>query len=108
LTKAFWQLIVDCTMNDKVVNDLKKFITTTVREEVSGFATKADLANFATKSDIVELREEMNERFDENYTTQNEILNVIGGFQDAQTRALSVQADHIDDHGLRLVKLESR
>jgi hypothetical protein len=73
-------------MDDKNLKELKEFITNTVHQEIAPLV----------------------ERFDENDLKQNEILNAIGEVQNTQSRALHVQASHIDDHQRRIVKLEKR
>ena len=84
-------------MNEETLKDLKQFITTTVREEISG-----------VREDITSLETRINARFDENYLKQNEILNAIGEVQELQNRAIRRQADTIDNHELRIEKLEKR
>lgn len=77
-------------MDEKALNDLKQFITTTVHQEISNLETKIDT------------------RFDENDTMQNEILNAIGENQELHSKAIRYQANNLDDHERRIVKLEKR
>jgi hypothetical protein len=50
-------------MNEDVIADLKQSMVGTVRQELSGVATKDDLQ--AVKDEVVGLRSEMNQRFDD-------------------------------------------
>ncbi len=84
-------------MNEKTLNDLKQFITTTVREEITG-----------VREEITNLETRINARFDENDAMQNEILNAIGEIQESQSKAIRRQADVIDNHERRILKLEKR
>ena len=84
-------------MNEETLKDLKQFITTTVREEISG-----------VREDITSLETRINARFDENDIVQNEILNAIGEVQELQNKAIRRHADTIDNHEHRIVKLEKR
>ena len=84
-------------MNEATLKDLKQFITTTVREEISG-----------VREDITSLETRINARFDENDIVQNEILNAIGEVQELQNKAIRRQADTIDNHEIRILKLEKR
>ncbi len=84
-------------MNEATLKDLKQFITTTVREEISG-----------VREDITSLETRINARFDENDIVQNEILNAIGEVQELQNKAIRRHADTIDNHEHRIVKLEKR
>ncbi|MEI7917959.1 MAG: hypothetical protein WCH58_01095 [Candidatus Saccharibacteria bacterium] len=98
-------------MNEETLTDLKQFITTTVREEISGVNERIDGVNARITSLEVRVDErfdKIDERFDENDLKQNEILNAIGEVQELQNRAIRRQADAIDNHELRIVKLEKR
>ena len=84
-------------MNEENLNDLKQFITTTVHQEIAG-----------VHQDITDLHQEIDSRFDENDTIQNEILNAIGEVQESQNKAIHRQAEVIDNHERRILKLEKR
>ena len=70
-------------MNEDVITDLKQFIAATIRQKLSGFATKDDLKSLATKSDldtqIKGLRSEMNTRFDDMDAKLDAIADAYAG-----------------------------
>ena len=119
-------------MNEATLKDLKQFITTTVREEISGVreevaSIREEVAGVrqevtgvheevtglhkevaSVREDITSLEKRINARFDENDIVQNEILNAIGEVQELQNKAIRRHADTIDNHEHRIVKLEKR
>ncbi len=112
-------------MNEEALKDLKQFITTTVRQEISGVNERIDGVDekinsvreevASVREEIASVREEIasletriNTRFDENDVVQNEILNAIGEVQELQNKAIRRQADTIDNHEIRILKLEKR
>jgi uncharacterized coiled-coil DUF342 family protein len=84
-------------MDEKALNDLKQFITATIHQEIASLETRID-----TRFEAI------NARFDENDTMQNEILNAIGENQELHSKAIHYQANNLDDHERRIVKLEKR
>lgn len=68
-------------MNEDAITDLKQFIVTTIRQELSSVGTKDDLAA---------LRGEMNQRFDD----QDAKLNIIA---DAHAETLENHEQRISD-----------
>ena len=105
-------------MNEEALKDLKQFITTTVRQEISGVNERIDGVDEkinSVREEVASVREEIasletriNTRFDENDVVQNEILNAIGEVQELQNKAIRRQADTIDNHEIRILKLEKR
>ena len=98
-------------MNDETLNDLKQFITTTVHQEI--FGVSQDITGIHKEisgihQEITSLETKINERFDENNTMQNEILNAIGETQELHAKAIRHQANTIDNHERRILKLEKR
>lgn len=96
-------------MNEETLNNLKQFITATIRQEITG--VHKDITNLETKIDARfdendKRFDAIDARFDENNTIQNEILNAIGEAQESQNKAIRHQADVIDDHERRIFKLE--
>lgn len=92
--------------NEDFLADLKQFIAATISQQLADFATKEDLQNFATKDDlknlatkddIQELRNEMNEKFEE---VQEAIAATFDG-------ALEGLEDQFQDHEKRILKLET-
>lgn len=112
-------------MNEETLNNLKQFIATTIHQEVDvvhdgiiSLETKMN-ARFEkidnrfdendAKFDKINTRFNMiDNRFDENDNIQNEILNAIGEIQESQSKAIRRQADTIDNHERRILKLEKR
>ena len=97
------------TVDSKITNLETRIDTvdkkvSSIREEISGVNSRID----AVDSKITSLETRINARFDDNDVMQNEILNAIGEVQESQSKAIRRQADVIDNHELRIVKLEKR
>ncbi len=95
-------------MNKEEINDLKQFITTTVREELVAPIDGLHQEISDVKTDLNHKIDGMIERFDENDLKQDEILNAIGEINEKQFKTIKIHADHIDNHERRIVKLEKR
>jgi len=81
-------------MNDDLIVDLKQFITATVQQATADLATKEDLSSEigAVRSEIGTLRSEMCASFDSLELKLETIADA--------------QAEQLDDHEQRLVRLE--